>query len=70
MTRRRLIIRAIGESIASLWEIGDEADRVFVPWAAGTSDAVLRMLVARERARTPSLVVEDRRCHGVRSMPA
>ena len=61
MSRHRLIVRAIPDSVGSLWELGDETDGGFSPWAAGTSDAVLRMFVARERARTPDIIVEDRR---------
>ena len=70
MSRERLIIRAVASSIENLWEIGDEADGAFVPWVASTSEAVLRMFVARECARTPNLIVEDRRRLAVGSATA
>jgi hypothetical protein len=56
-----LVIRSITEGKATLWEIGDERSGRFVPWAASSSSEVVQRFISRERARSPDLIIDDRR---------
>jgi hypothetical protein len=59
--RARMIVRTFGGADTYMWELCRERGEELRTVAAGMSEVVLRVLIAREASRSPGLVIVDRR---------
>jgi hypothetical protein len=64
-----MIVRTFGGADSYMWELCRERGGEMRTVAAGMSEVVLRLLIAREASRSPGLVIVDRRSSGGLAAP-